>query len=150
MLNSEFICKRILSEVSGINGFKSTPINLIPSRRLYKTSFRRSVLLSSFASAHGSVSSMYLLSLRAIEIISSRLSAARNSFILAITSSFVLRIKSLTSPSTSSVTPVFVIIPSKYLLLIATVLFTRFPSVFARSPLQRAIMFSYVIVPSCA
>ena len=146
--SSELNALAIFSEVSGINEYKSEAPIIILSERLYNTSLRRGNLSSSFASNQGSVSSIYLLQRLNKVNISVIASAARSSFILSTILTRQAVAISLSSLSTGSSTPVDSITPPKYLLLIATVLLTRFPSVLARSELYLSAISSQVITPS--
>ena len=116
------------------------------STRLYRTSSRRSFFASSFASAHGIVSSMYLLQRLNRPKISVIASATRSSSIFAAT--FASVTTAFRSSSTSSAAPVFVTTPPKYLLLMEMVRFTRFPRVLARSEFIRSTSSSQVMTPS--
>ena len=118
------------------------------STRLYSTVESRSAFVSSFASAHGMVSSMYLLQRLNSVKISEIASATRSSSILACTRALVPVATALRSASTSSAAPLSATTPPKYLLLIEIVRFTRLPSVFARSEFVRSISRSHVMVPS--
>ena len=55
------ICAKIFSQESGMNGSRSVVQMRMDSSRLYMTDARRGPLPSSLASAHGIVSSIYLL-----------------------------------------------------------------------------------------
>ena len=134
--------------VSGMkDSSRHAPIVML-STRLYRTSSRRSFFASSFASAHGIVSSMYLLQRLNRPKISVIASATRSSSILAATFAFVAVTTAFRSSSTSSAAPVFVTTPPKYLLLMEMVRFTRFPRVLARSEFIRSTSSSQVITPS--
>ena len=118
------------------------------STRLYNTVFRRSCFVSSFASAQGMVSSIYLLHLLNKVKISEIASATFN---LSMHSATLIRQFNTTffrSSSTSSITPVFVTTPPKYLFDIEIVRFTRFPSVFASSELILSTTSSHEMIPS--
>ena len=130
------------------------------STRLYKTSLRRSFFVSSFASAQGIVSSIYLLHLLKRVNISVIASATWSVFILSSTFAFVPVTTALSSASKSRLAPfssvpapvvsapVFATLPPKYLFDMAIVLFTRLPSVLARSEFIRSTISSHEITPS--
>ena len=75
-------------------------------------------------------------------------SATRSLSIFSITLPAVPVTTSIKSLSISSSTPVLLTTPSKYLLDMDIVLFTRFPSVFASSELILSIISSHDITPS--
>ena len=147
-LFSVLSCAMIFSVVSGIYGSRSVaPITML-STRLYRTVFSLSFLSSSFASAQGIVSSMYLLHL----LNSANISVIASATLSLSMHSATLYLQSITtflrSSSTGSVTLVFVTMPPKYLFDIDMVLLTRFPSVFASSELSLSTMSSHEITPS--
>ena len=118
------------------------------STKLYKTVARRGLDASSFAKIHGVVSSIYLLQRLNRLKISVNASATRSSSILAVTTSTVPVTTFFRSSSTGSDTFSLVTTPSKYLLLMEIVRFTRFPRVFAKSELRRSVTNSQEITPS--
>ena len=134
--------------VSGMKDSSREAPMVILSTRLYRTSARRSFFASSFASAHGMVSSMYLLQRLNRLKISVIESATRRSSILAATFALVPVTTAFRSASTSSSTPVFVTTPPKYLLDMEMVRFTRLPRVLARSEFSLSTISSQVITPS--
>ena len=81
---------------------------------------------------------MYLLQRLKRLKISVMASATRSSSILAVTFLTAAVAVSFSSSSTASRAPVFSTTPPKYLLDMATVRFTRFPSVLARSAFSRS------------
>ena len=109
------------------------------SSRLYSTAPSRGFCASSFASAQGMVSSIYLLLLLAREMMASRVSAIRYSFMSRSTSATVFSAVARRSSSTASVLSAGWITPPKYFCAMAMVRFTRFPRVLARSVLYRSI-----------
>ena len=126
---------------------RDAPI-VIASVRLYKTSDRRAFFSSSLARVHGVVSSMYLLLLLKMPKISVMASATRSFSILASAFFTASRTTAFKSASTSSAAPVFSTTPPKYLLVMETVRFTRFPRMFAKSEFMRSTINSHVITPS--
>ena len=146
-------CAKIFSAVSGMKDESNPAPTLILSIRFARTVSRRSFLSSSFASAQGIVSSMYLLQrLKSVKI-SVIASATRKSFIFTSTffgvfSVTAFRSASIAAPSSSNVTFLFVTTPPKYLFVMEIVLFTRFPNVFARSELIRSTSRSQEMTPS--
>ncbi len=134
--------------VSGMNGSSSPAPIEMPSTRLYRTVASLSFFASSFASTHGSVSSMYLLQRLNRLKISVSASATRSSAIFASTLSYVPVATAFRSSSTASAAPLSSTTPPKYLLLMEIVLLTRFPSVFARSEFSLSTIRSHVIEPS--
>ena len=118
------------------------------SIRLYSTVSRRSFAASSFASAHGIVSSIYLLHRLNSAKISVIASATRRSFILDSTTFGVFSTTAFRSASTASATPLSVTLPPKYLFVMEMVRFTRLPSVLARSEFRRSTISSHEITPS--
>ena len=118
------------------------------STRLYRTVARRSCFVSSFASAHGIVSSMYLLQRLNRVNTSLMASATRSPDIFSATLSLVAVTTAFRSASTDSVTPLSSSTPPKYLLLMEMVRFTRLPSVLARSEFIRSTISSQEITPS--
>ena len=116
--------------------------------RFQSTVERRSFLDSSFPSTQGVVSSIYLLQRLNRLKISVIASATRRSAILASTALEAFSTTAFSSASTSSTTPLSSTVPPKYLFVIETVLFTRFPSVFARSEFRRSTISSQEITPS--
>ena len=120
----------------------------IPWIRFQRTVSRRSFFSSSFANAHGIVSSIYLLQRLNRLKISVIASATRSPSIFASTAFGVLSITAFRSASTSSAAPLSETTPPKYLFVIETVRFTRFPNVLARSEFKRSTISSHVITPS--
>ena len=141
-------CSSIFLLVDGIKDSRSRAPAEIPWIRFQSTVSRRSFFASSFASAHGIVSSIYLLQRLNRLKISVIASATLRSFIFASTAFGVFSITAFRSASTSSATPLSVTVPPKYLFVMETVRFTRFPSVFARSEFRRSTISSQVITPS--
>ena len=92
------------------------------SSKLYRTVARRSCFSSSFARAHGIVSSMYLFVRLKTAKISSKASPTLNSSIFCVTLSNAATAICFNSSSTSSFTSGFVMTPLKYLLDIEMVL----------------------------
>ena len=136
------VCFAIAEAVSGRKGCRRDVIYLIASIRLYITVFRVSFPSSVFASIHGVVSSMYLLERSTIFQIWSRLSETLSvSIVLTIFSLHSMQVFE-SELSKSVLLPGAGIIPSKYLFTIDTVLFTRLPSVLARSELYLFINIS--------
>ena len=134
--------------VDGIYGSRSLAPSEIPWIRFHNTVDRRSFFDSSFPSTHGVVSSIYLLQRLNSAKISVIASATRSSPIFASTRSTVEVTTFFKSSSTSSQTFLLETTPSKYLLLMEMVRFTRFPSVFARSEFIRSTISSQEITPS--
>jgi len=138
----------IFSVVSGIYGSRSVAPIMMLSTRLYRTVLSLSFLSSSFASAQGIVSSIYLLHL----LNSANISVIASATLSLSMHSATLYLQSMTtffrSSSTGSVTFVLVTMPPKYLLDIDMVLLTKFPSVFASSELSLSTMSSHEITPS--
>ena len=143
-----FNCFTIFSAVSGRKLCSKLAPTVMDSVRLYSTSARRSWSASSFASTHGVVSSMYLLQRRNRSNTAVIASATRSLSIFSCTLSLVPVTTAFKSSSTSSAAPVFLTTPSKYLLLMEIVLFTRFPKILARSELNLSITSSHVMTPS--
>ena len=141
-------CARIFSAVSGMKDSSSFAPSEMLWIRFHRTVSRRSFLSSSFASAHGMVSSIYLLQRLNRLKISVIASATRSSSIFASTSFGVFSVTAFRSASTSSVTPLFVTVPPKYLFVIEIVRFTRLPSVLARSEFSLSTINSHEITPS--
>src|SRR5699024_5492379 len=132
----------------GINGINAIALKRILSIKLYKTVAKRSFLLSSLANAHGIVSSIYLLVLLSNVKIASNASDDLKSSILFITFFGISNAVLINSSSTGSYTFGLLTIPSKYLLDIEIVLFTKLPNTFAKSEFIFSINKSHVILPS--
>ena len=136
---SVFICASIFSDVSGIIGLIIMPINLIVSISSYKTVTSRDLPSSVLASAHGSVSSMYLFARLASAKTSAHASANLNASKCALKFFAASKAFASSSKSSSVLSCGASTYPPKYLFTIATVRFTRFPIVFARSVLYLSI-----------
>ena len=157
--NSEIVSKslccvfkssKIFLDVSGKNGSINTAAIRTDSNKLYRTVARRSILSESFASAHGVVSSIYLLHLENKSRISWIASATLSSSIFSMTFFTVPVATAFSSSSIGSLTFGFATTPPKYLFCMEIVRFTKLPRLFARSLLIRSIIRSYVTCPSCA
>ena len=131
-----------------MNGSSSVAQMRIVSRRLYMTVARRALLASSFASAHGIVSSIYLLARWMHLKISSSAFWNWNFSICASTRSRRPETREIRLSSNSPAARSAGRVPPKYFSTIAVVRETRFPRSFARSMLMVLIRSSLEKLPS--